>query len=184
MRKNKVDTKPVAQGELKLDLGCGPHKIDPSWTGVDIREFPGVDVVFDLRKKWPFKDGTVCQAFSSHFIEHLETMERVHFVNELHRVLMVGCQATIIAPHWASCRAYGDLTHKWPPISEFWPAYLDAQWRATNAPHNDFYTCDFTHVEGPAIRQDLQSKNAEYQQFAVVNFKDAIADIHIHLTKR
>ena len=174
----------VQEVELRLDLGCGPNKVDPSWTGADIRKFPGVDVVCDLRKRWPWENNSVAQAYSSHFIEHLEAMDRVWFINELYRVLKPGAQATLIAPHWASSRAYGDLTHKWPPISEFWPAYLDAQWRAANAPHNDFYTCDFTHVEGPAVRQDLQARNQEYQQFAVVNFKDAIADIHIHLTKR
>ena len=108
----------------------------------------------------------------------------MHFANECYRVLKLGAKAVLIAPHWASCRAYGDLSHKWPPIGEMWPYYLDAQWRATNAPHNDFYRCDFTHAAGPSLRGDLLSRNAEYQNFAAQNYKEACQDIHIHLTRR
>jgi len=174
-----TEQKPV----LKLDLGAGTRKCAPDFIAVDIRPFDGVDVVADLTQPWPWENDSVDQVHCSHFIEHLGPKDRVHFANELHRVLKPGATATLIAPHWASCRSYGDLTHAWPPVSEFWPPYLNAEWRKVNAPHNDKYTCDFVHGVGFAMRQDLLVRNQDYQQFALSNFKEAAQDIHINLTK-
>jgi SAM-dependent methyltransferase len=171
------------QNLLKLDLGCGPNKCGPEFVGVDRREFPGVDIVADLRAQWPWQDGTVDFVHCSHFIEHLEPAERIHFANELWRVLKPGGTAVLIAPHWSSCRAYGDLTHKWPPVSEFWPPYLNAEWRKVNAPHNDEYKCDFVNGVGFGLRADVAVRAQDYQQYAMANFKEAAQDIHINLTK-
>ena len=124
---------------LKLDFGCGPHKKE-GFTGVDIHQFDGkVDIVADLTKRWPWRDSSIAEAHASHFIEHLNASQRIHFVNELYRTLMPGAKCLLIVPHWGSCRAYGDLTHQWPPVSEFWFYYLSKVWRAANAPHNDKY---------------------------------------------
>jgi hypothetical protein len=87
-------------------------------------------------------------------------------------------------PHWASCRAYGDLTHQWPPVSEFWFYYLNADWRKQNAPHNDTYTCDFDAVWGYGMHPTITTRNQEYQQFAMANYKEAVQDIHATLTKK
>lgn len=146
---------------MKLDLGCGKNKKE-GFVGVDSISFPGVDVVADLVKpilkplpdhlveyadllerkaegfeNWPWDDSSVDEAHASHFVEHLRPRERIHFSNELYRVLQPGAKATIIVPHWKSCRAYGDMTHTWPPVSEFWFYYLKKEWRLQNAPHND-----------------------------------------------
>ena len=170
--------------ELKIDLGCGPNKRE-GFTGVDVRQFDGkVDVVADLRKKWPFADGSVSEAHTSHFVEHLEAHERIHFVNELYRVLKPGGKCQLIVPHWASCRAYGDLTHKWPPVSEFWFYYLSKEWRATNAPHNDGYVCDFECGWGYSLHQSIMARNQEYQQNAIQFYKEAAQDIIATLTKK
>jgi hypothetical protein len=180
----KLAAAPEPPKPIKLDLGCGKSKAGPEWTGVDSRKFDGVDLVADLRKPWPWKDGSVEEARASHFVEHLEPNERIHFVNELCRVLRKGGTCQIIVPHWASCRAYGDLTHKWPPVSEFWFYYLNAKWRTENAPHNDQYTCDFDFGAGYGMRQDLLVRPADYQQFALANYKEAASDIVAMLTKR
>ena len=172
--------KPV---DLKLDFGCGKTKRE-GFVGVDCRKFDGVDQVMDLRKDWPWEDGSVTEAHCSHFVEHLTAGERIHFVNELYRVLMSSGKCTLITPHWASCRAYGDLTHQWPPVSEFWFYYLSKDWRAQNAPHNDDYRCDFEAVWGYTIRPELTIRNQEYQQYALANYKEAIMDISATLTKR
>ena len=171
--------------ELKLDLGCGPNK-QPGFTGVDIRQFDGkVDVVCDLSKAtWPWADHSVTEVYCSHFLEHLEAMERVHFANELYRVLIVGGKATIITPHFAAERAYGDVTHKWPPVTGFWFYYLDKGWRANNAPHNDFYTCDFLATWGFSMHQAIIGKNPEYQQHALTFWREAAQDQIATLVKR
>lgn len=169
---------------MKLDLGCGTRKKE-GFIGVDSRQFEGVDVVADLGAgKWPWQDETVEDVHCSHMVEHLAAMQRIHFVNELHRVLKRGGKANIIVPHWASCRAYGDLTHQWPPVSEFWFYYLNAEWRKANAPHNDGYSCDFDATWGYSLHPSLNVRNVEFQQFALNSHKEAAQDIIATLTKR
>ena len=169
---------------MKLDLGCGPNKRD-GFLGVDSRQFDGkVDVVCDLGSEtWPWADGSVEETHSSHMVEHLTAPQRIHFINELWRVLAPGAKAQIIVPHWASCRAYGDLTHQWPPVSEFWFYYLSKEWRAANAPHNDGYQCDFGATWGYGLNQSLMNRNEEFRQYAVANFKEAVTDIIATLVK-
>jgi hypothetical protein len=169
---------------LKLDLGCGKNKRE-GFTGVDAIAFDTVDVQLDIgTSPWPWGDNTVEEAHCSHFVEHLTASQRIHFVNELHRVLIPRGRASVITPHWASNRAYGDLTHQWPPVSEMWFFYLDKTWRATNAPHNTFYTCDFECTWGYGMRPDLIVRNAEFQQWAMANFKEAVQDMHCTMVAR
>lgn len=169
---------------MKLDLGCGKAKKE-GFIGVDTRQFPGVDVVCNLgADKWPWGDGTVTEAHCSHMLEHLQPEQRIHFANELHRVLRKGAKATIITPHWASCRAYGDLTHAWPPVSEFWYPYLEKAWREVNAPHNDGYTCDFSHVVGYSVHPELQARSQEHVMFALGHYKESAQDMMATLEKR
>lgn len=174
---------------MKLDLGCGKNKL-AGFIGVDQYAMEGVDQVVDLTKSWPWEDNSVDEVHSSHFIEHLTQTERTHFVNELCRVLKPGAKAQLIAPHWASHRAYGDPTHQWPAVSEMWFYYLLKSWRVVNAPHTDAqwnpngFTCDFDATWGYAMRQDIISRNPEYQQYAMTNYKDVIQDIVVTLTKR
>lgn len=180
----------VAEPVIKLDIGCGKNK-QPGHIGVDKIKFDGVDVQFDAGvDRWPYDDDSVEAIYTSHFVEHLRAHERIHFVNEAYRVLKKDCKVTVIVPHWASCRAYGDMTHQWPPVSEFWFYYLDKNWRASNAPHTQIdvlqngYSCDFAAVWGYGMHPSLQSRNPEYQQFAFQNYKEAISDIHATLTAR
>lgn len=179
---------PVTVEPLRLDLGCGPHKKE-GFKGADFIAFPGVDFVIDLRSAWPWKDNSVEEAHSSHFVEHLEAMERVHFWNELYRVLRPGAKATIITPHWSSCRAYGDPTHKWPPMGEFSVFYLNRTWRMANAPHTDAsnlkcgFNCNFDFTCGFSLNPDVAMRNQEYQQMAMVHYKEACLDMIATLTK-
>lgn len=161
---------------LKLDFGAGMHKRD-GFLGIDKTAFIGVDQVVDLTVlPWPWADESVEEAHASHFVEHLTADQRINFVNELYRVLIPGGKATIITPHWASCRAYGDLTHQWPPVSEFWFFYLSEAWRAQNAPHNDFYKCNFSITSAFSFGPELSVRNQEYQTFALRNYKEAALD--------
>lgn len=183
----KIET-PTAS--LKLDFGCGPNKRD-GFLGVDSIQFDGkVDVVFDLTQSpWPWEDSSVAEAHASHFVEHLTATQRITFVNELYRILAPGASCQIIIPHWASCRAYGDPTHQWPPVSEFWFYYLSQEWRNGNAPHTDkkFYpegfNCNFVATWGYSLNPSLHNFNQERQQFAIANYKEACSDIIATLVK-
>ena len=176
--KKKVAAKPL----LKLDFGAGPHTKD-GFEGVDILPF-GQKWTADLRQPWPWKSESVEEAHASHFVEHLTGPERIHFVNELYRVLIPGGKCQIIVPHWASCRAYGDLTHQWPPVSEFWFYYLNKEWRGANAPHNDGYNCDFEATWGYSLHPLINPRNTEYQQHAIQFWKEAAQDIIATLIKK
>lgn len=174
---------------LKLDLGCGPRK-QPGFHGVDIRQIEGVDTVLDLRKPWPWKDGTVDEVYASHFVEHLTGEQRIHFFNELYRVMKIGAKATIITPHWSNACAYGDPTHQWPPMSEWYLLYLWKAWRQGDgtpanpgqAPHVG-YTCDFDYVAGHSFDERIMGWNAERQAFATAHHLNAARDLHATLTK-
>lgn len=180
---------------LRLDFGCGPNP-KPGFEGVDILPFDGkVTHVFDVRSgKWPFEDNSVDEASASHFLEHLTNLndkwERVHFFNELHRILKpkAGCMITI--PHWTSQRFYGDPTHK-EPCSEFGLLYLSEAWRALNAPHADAkyvphgYACDFDFMtNGYGLHPGIQPRHIEAQQFACTFYRDAITDWTFTVIKR
>ena len=184
---------------LKLDIGCGARKHkgvkgdETDWVGLDQIQFDGVDWCLNAgADQWPFADGEVGEAYTSHFVEHLTAVERIHFCNELYRVMAPGAKCTLIVPHWSSSRAYGDPTHQWPPVSEFWFYYLSRKWRLDegNAPHTDVknwsdgYSCNFDCTWGYGMHPTLQARNTEYQQFALSFYKEAVQDIHATLTKR
>lgn len=179
---------------MKIDLGCGKNKRkDGDWIGCDQYAMEGVDKVFNIgAEKWPFEDNSIDEAHAAHFIEHLTNREgkweRVHFFNELHRVLKPGAKATVIFPHWNSTRFYGDPTHC-EPFSEFGFYYLSQEWRKTQAPHTDKewnpngLSCDLQAVWGNAPHPELANRNQEYAMFAMQWFKEAIQDLHVTLTK-
>lgn len=173
----------VPTAPIKLDLGCGPHK-QAGFIGVDRRRFDGVDVVHDLLKPWPWKEGSVEEIFSSHVFEHFNGKERVFLFNEMGRVLQKGGKAVIVTPHWCSNRAYGDFTHQWPPVSELLYYYVSREWRMANAPDNDIqwnpdgYSCDFHATWGyTGVHAQLQHKNEEAKMFAATFYKEACGDI-------
>lgn len=188
------------QAPTKLDIGCGKNKRE-GFTGVDQYAMEGVDIVMDIAardakgnfKKWPIADNSIDEIYSSHFVEHLDhnkhNPERVHFFNECYRVMKQGAKALIITPHWASNRAYGDFTHADKPVSEMSYYYLSKEWRETQAPHNDVkwnkmgYTCNFQATWGYSFSPELGSRNQEYVQFALANYKEACQDMHTTLTK-
>ena len=173
----------------KLDLGCGSKKKE-GFIGVDQYEMEGVDVVLNIGVDvWPWEDGEVEEIHASHFLEHLTAEQRVHFMNEAYRVLKDGGKATVITPHWASNRAYGDFTHQWPPVAEMFFYYLKQEWRDTQAPHTDVkwnpkgYSCNFDATWGYSFSADLAARSQEHVQFALANYKEAAQDLYATLTK-
>ena len=186
---------PTAEPELlKIDLGCGKNKRE-GFKGVDIRPWEGVDFVLDIANAhWPWPDNSVDEAHASHFIEHLTWPQRVHFFNELGRVLKKGAKAQIIWPHWCADRYYGDPTHQ-QPMSPFGLYYLNAEWRKTNAPHCDYaqndgnhmwheYTCDFDNVISYSLAPWTAGRNQEFIQFAMAAYKEAAQDVMATLIRK
>jgi SAM-dependent methyltransferase len=127
---------------LKLNIGCGKSSLE-GFEGIDIYDH-GQKFVCDVRSGLPFANNCVDGAVSSHFVEHLTGDERIEFFNELYRVMKDGATAKIVTPHFGHACAYGDPTHQWPPMSEWYPLYLNKEWRDVFAPHVA-YNCDFSH---------------------------------------
>jgi len=169
--------------DVKIDIGCGKNKRE-GFHGIDAIKFDGVDTVMDVRKEpLPFKDGEVEEVYCSHFIEHLDGEERVAFYNELYRVMKVGAKMTLVVPHWSSGRAYGDPTHKWPPVVEFSFYYLSKEWRATNAPHVGL-ECDFEVTWGYSLIPPWTQRNQETQGFAVNHYREVAQDLTATAVKK
>jgi ubiquinone/menaquinone biosynthesis C-methylase UbiE len=168
---------------VRIDIGCGQRK-QPGFYGIDAIGFNGVDLVYDLRRPWPFVDSSVQEIWCSHFLEHFDSSERAHMVNEAYRVLSPGGKMTVICPYGFSERAYGDPTHKWPPVVGFWFFYLKRAWRNIEAPHcNEIYSCDFEVTWGYMMHPEFSMKNMETQQFASQWYTNAIMDIQAVMTK-
>ena len=59
---------------MKLDIGCGQHK-QPGFTGVDIGDFPGVDVVCPIE--------SLSEKFDPESIDELYTRDLLEHVDDL-----------------------------------------------------------------------------------------------------
>ena len=166
---------------IKLDLGCGQNK-QQGFIGADIVKLPGVDQVVDLEKfPWPWKDESVEEVFSSHYIEH--TSDMISFMEELYRILVVGGRATIYAPYYSSMRAWQDPTHK-RAISEASFLYYNRDWRVANKLDHYPITCDFDFTYGYAMSPEWASRAKEAQDFAVKHYINVVNDIVVNLTKK
>ena len=171
---------------MKIDLGCGIRKQE-GFIGVDSMEFPGVDVVMDAFEYLAtLSDESVDEVNMSHFVEHFDGQERIKLFNELGRVVKKGGRMVVTCPAWSHERAYGDPTHKWPPISTWTFLYLNKEWRDINGPHTG-YTCDFDwNVIGSYDQNDawIAYRNVETKQVFMARNINVTQDIIATLTKR
>lgn len=96
----------------KVDLGCGDKKRE-GYFGIDISNYPEVDLVADLRfTPLPFDAQQLETVYASHFLEHLNFHEVIYLFNEVYRVLAPGGIFEIVVPHAASYAQWVDLSHK------------------------------------------------------------------------
>ena len=173
----------VEEKPFKLDIACGKNK-QPGFTGIDKYEFPGVDIIQDLEKyPYPFKDDSVDEVFCSHYIEHVSDM--VQFINEVHRILKPGAPATIVAPYYASMRAWQDPTHR-RAISEATFLYFNKAWRETNTVDFKYLgiTADFDFTYGYVMTPDWANRSEEARSFAIRHYMNVVNDIQVVLRKR
>ena len=206
---------------LRLDLGCSSNKRE-GFLGVDYEQRldkdgkPCVDIVHDLSVfPWPWADGSVDEVNCSHVLEHIPGKDynfelvkdsvgalslkktiarpRALFFNELCRVMKKGAKALFVTPHWASNRAYGDITHEWPPVSEMSWFYLDHGWRVAQTPHlssenrsddPNAYTCDFSATWGYSPAPWLAGRNKEFIETAMSCYKEAAQDMITTVVKK
>lgn len=169
--------------EIRLDLGSGKGLNTPEgFTKVDLHAHKGVKVV-DLRNRWPWKANSVTEARAIYLLQYLRPDERIHFVNELYRVLKPGGTCEIHTPHWAAAKAYGDLDAKFPPVAEWWYPVLDKDWREAQNYVIEGYKCHFSAGIGYGMHPEIVTRNSEYQQTAMKFWKEAAQELVVTLTK-
>lgn len=97
---------------IKLDIGCGGNKQE-GFTGMDLRDLPGVDIVHDIESfPWPLEDESCLIVVASHVIEHIEPRYSLQFMDELWRVLIFGGTFCASTPYPGSRGYWQDPTHK------------------------------------------------------------------------
>ena len=72
--------------DLLINFGCGPFPL-PGWINVDIARWPGVEIIWDLRRGLPFPDESCAALFGEHVIEHVAKEDAEKLLRECHRVL-------------------------------------------------------------------------------------------------
>lgn len=66
-----VEKEPEPQGgPVRLYLGANQNPL-PGYVNVDIEAYPGIDVVTDLEKRWPWDDATADEIYTADLPEHL-----------------------------------------------------------------------------------------------------------------
>lgn len=95
---------------MKLYLGAGKDRKE-GFTHVDSHSFEGIDVVTDLRYRFPFQDNSVDVVYSQDFMEHLPTESKIHVINEIWRVLKPGGIMEHFIPNAGSRNDFGSPSH-------------------------------------------------------------------------
>lgn len=99
--------------EVSLELGCGHRKRHQEAIGIDLRDFPGVDIVGDaLAVLKQMSNNTVSGVYSYHFFEHLNNVD--DYMVELNRIMKENACLEIVTPHFSNPYYYSDTTHKTP----------------------------------------------------------------------
>jgi len=97
--------------EVILDVGCGPNKKISHHIGIDMLDFPGVDIIGEaLKITGEINDNSVDKIFTSHFLEHIDNLEE--YLNEFSRILKPDGILEIVTPHFSNPYFYSDSTHK------------------------------------------------------------------------
>jgi predicted SAM-dependent methyltransferase len=120
---------------IRLNLGCGPHRIE-GYVGVDLIGGPAVDLVSPC-DKLPFKDGEVDEILAEHLIEHLTYFQFNKAMAEWYRVLKPGGKLTIECPDLEGlCKQFLEANEygRYTTYKGYWPiiAHLYGHQRGKN----------------------------------------------------
>lgn len=91
---NKVDIRQIEN--IKLDLGCGPHKKERH-IGLDIDDC-GQEIIWDLEKGIPLPDNSVMELRAFHILEHIRSENFIFVLREIYRVCKPGATFTAEVP--------------------------------------------------------------------------------------
>ena len=126
---------------------------------------------------------SVKEASVAHKLEFIPGPDRIRFMEELWRVLVVGGKVTVIVCYWTSPRAIQDPMLAWPPLCDHSFLYFNKGWRAAQGLSE--IKCDFDFTMGYTMSDpEIMTKNTETQQFWIKHYVNTAADMQATLTKR
>lgn len=97
--------------EISIELGCGNRKRNKGAIGIDVLDYPAVDIVGDVYEVLgAFPDMSVDRVQSHHFIEHVADVPGL--LAELSRIVKPNGIVEFIAPHFSNPYFYSDPTHR------------------------------------------------------------------------
>lgn len=96
---------------MRIELGCGSSKRDPSAIGVDRLPYPGVDIVGEIPSVLSTLPDSVVTAISSeHFLENVDDLGLL--LTEAARLLQPGGLFRAVVPHFSNPLFFSDPTHR------------------------------------------------------------------------
>lgn len=175
----------IVENPIKICIGLSQEKPE-GFTVYNTFKHEKVDQVFNPLEKWKIADNSVEEVICTNFLQKLNNEGRIHFFNELYRVLKEGKQARIITIHWSHERAYADLEAQWPPVTAFTYFYTSKQWRETNAPHLTQFKCNFDWVLAGSHDQNddwVAFRNQDVKQVLMHRNINTTTDLIATMTK-
>lgn len=96
---------------IKLDVCCGNGKC-PDFTGMDVRDLEGVDIVHDVCKfPWPLDDNSCSSVLMNLSWSCIEPKYRIQLMDEFWRVTAPDGKLQITDQYYRGDRAYHDPTY-------------------------------------------------------------------------
>ena len=96
---------------IELELGCGNRKRNRAAIGIDMLDYPDVDIVGDVYEALSsFPNQSVDAVYSYHFVEHVPDVPKL--LSELARVVKQNGHVVFVAPHFSNPYFYSDPTHR------------------------------------------------------------------------
>ena len=86
----------LPSGPRRLHVGAGGQRLE-GWINVDIRPFPGVDLVADVTRGLELSG--IDDVFAEHFLEHLAVDDALGFLTEVQHMLNAGGRLRLSTPN-------------------------------------------------------------------------------------
>jgi predicted SAM-dependent methyltransferase len=101
----------LVDGRRQLHLGCGWNHLE-GWINVDLVGC-GADVVWDIRRRLPFPEGSVEAVFLEHVLEHMPYSQCLAVLENARRVLATGGVLRVGVPDAGmAARIYAETTDR------------------------------------------------------------------------
>lgn len=108
IRGNPLQLKPHLEQRQFLNVGCGPNAIS-DFVNVDYNWISGVDLVWDITKGIPFKEGHFTGIYSEHCLEHLTYKKARFILANFFRLLKPSGVVRLVVP---DAELYLEIYHK------------------------------------------------------------------------